>query len=403
MAKMFYSMEEVQEKLGCTEAQIKEYVQNGQLREFRDGSKILFKVDEVDSLVASSGGDAIPDADIDLGLDLDGSSIGLAGSSIGLAPEDSFTADATAAGDLEPLAGDDDDLLAGSEAINLDGSSIGLAPTESEAGMYGLNDASSEGSVNLDAQMAEDSKPTKDDTVVTTHGIDALEDNEADADADPLAQTKVSSPMQLDDEISLDPGSSGSGLLDLSREADDTSLGADILKDIYDEGIGDLGGDDEKAPMLEAVDDDDDDAEAIAEPIVEEESTDEFDSPVVMAGAVPGAGGPRAAAMQIYDRTSSAFGFMMFISFVMLVYMAFNVVAFASGTNPGILKIVNDNMMWVTVGAGVVALLFLVIGLVMSGGGGGGRPAKAKPAKKEKVSKKKEKKTKAKKVRKKKK
>ena len=398
MAKMFYSMEEVQEKLSCTEAQIKEYVQNGQLREFRDGSKILFKVDEVDSLAGSSAGDAIPDVDVDLGLELDGSSIGLAGSSIGLASEDSFTAEATAVGDVQPLDDDEDDLLAGSEAINLDGSSIGLAPTESEAGLYSTADASSDGSLSLEAKMGEETQPAKDDTVVTTHGIDALEDNEADADVDPLAQTKVSSPMQLDDEISLDPGSSGSGLLDLSREADDTSLGADILKDIYDEGIGDLGGDDDKAPMLEAVDDDDD-AEAIAEPIVEDDSSDEFNSPAAISPGMPGVGGPRAAAMQIYDSTSGAFGFMMLIAFVMLVYMAFNVVAFTSGTTPGILQIVNDNMMWVTIGAGVVALLFLVIGLVMAGGGGG---RSAKPAK-EKVAKKKEKKTKAKKTRKKKK
>ncbi|MCG8539306.1 MAG: helix-turn-helix domain-containing protein, partial [Clostridia bacterium] len=180
MAKMFYSTDEVQEKLGCTEDQIKDYVQNGQLREFRDGSKILFKVDEVDALSGSSAGaDEIPEADLDLALDLDGSSIGLAGSSIGLASEDSFTADAAASGEESPLAGDEEeDLLAGSEAVNLDGSSIGLAPTESEAG-YDLNDASSNESVSLEAQMAEDSKPAKDDTVVTTHGIDALEDNEA--------------------------------------------------------------------------------------------------------------------------------------------------------------------------------------------------------------------------------
>ena len=402
MAKMFYSMEEVQDKLGCTEDQIKEYVQEGKLREFRDGSKVLFKVDEVDGLaISSAGGGAIPEADVDLNLDLDGSSIGLAGSSIGLSPEDSFTADATAAGSIESLAGDaDDDLLAGSAAFDLDGSSIGLAPTESEAGTFGLGDATSDGLVNLDDQMNEDAPPAKDDTVVTSHGIDALEDNEADADADPLAQTKVTSsmPLDMDDEISLDPGSSGSGLLDLSREADDTSLGADILKDIYDDGISDLDGGEDKAPMLEAVDDD---ADAIAEPIVEDdEPAEEFDTPAAIPSAMPSAA--RVAAMQMYDRTSGAFGAMMVIAFIMLVYMSFNVIAFASGTTPGGLKIVNDNMQWVTIGTAVVALLFLVIGLVMAGGGGAGKPAKAKPAKKEKPGKKKEKKAKAKKPRKKK-
>ena len=54
MAKMFYNTEEVQEKLGCSADEIKDLVQQGRLREFRDGAKIMFRVSEVDKLVSSS-------------------------------------------------------------------------------------------------------------------------------------------------------------------------------------------------------------------------------------------------------------------------------------------------------------------------------------------------------------
>lgn len=51
--------------------------------------------------------------------------------------------------------------------------------------------------------------------------------------ADPAAQTQVSDAPAFSHEFGSDAGSSGSGLLDLTREADDTSLGADLLEDVY--------------------------------------------------------------------------------------------------------------------------------------------------------------------------
>ena len=46
----------------------------------------------------------------------------------------------------------------------------------------------------------------------------------------------------LDDDLSLETVGSGSGLLDLTRESDDTSLGAELLDEVYssDEGSGEL-------------------------------------------------------------------------------------------------------------------------------------------------------------------
>src|SRR5207249_6351079 len=48
--------------------------------------------------------------------------------------------------------------------------------------------------------------------------------------ADPSAQTNISSGVP--DQINLEGVGSGSGLLDLTRESDDTSLGAELLDEI---------------------------------------------------------------------------------------------------------------------------------------------------------------------------
>ncbi len=67
--------------------------------------------------------------------------------------------------------------------------------------------------------------------------------------ADAAEQTQVTDSPAFASEFAADSGSSGSGLLDLTREADDTSLGADLLDDVYGQdtvggqtGVGDSGG-----------------------------------------------------------------------------------------------------------------------------------------------------------------
>lgn len=66
-------------------------------------------------------------------------------------------------------------------------------------------------------------------------GISVFDAGEVDA-ADPLAQTQVTGPMIDDEELALESVGSGSGLLDLTRESDDTSLGAELLDEIYPGG-----------------------------------------------------------------------------------------------------------------------------------------------------------------------
>jgi hypothetical protein len=60
-------------------------------------------------------------------------------------------------------------------------------------------------------------------------GINVLGDSVAPAD--PMAQTAISG-GSMQDQISLEGTGSGSGLLDLTRESDDTSLGAELLDEI---------------------------------------------------------------------------------------------------------------------------------------------------------------------------
>ena len=54
MAGMFYSIKEVSEKLGKSEDEVRQIVKGGRLREFRDGPNLLFKVDEVNSLLSDT-------------------------------------------------------------------------------------------------------------------------------------------------------------------------------------------------------------------------------------------------------------------------------------------------------------------------------------------------------------
>ena len=54
MAGMFYSLQEVIEKMQATKERIDELVRDGRLREFRDGPNLLFKVDEVEALMADT-------------------------------------------------------------------------------------------------------------------------------------------------------------------------------------------------------------------------------------------------------------------------------------------------------------------------------------------------------------
>lgn len=157
MAKMFYTLEEAAQRLGKSEADVQSMAKRGEITEFRDGDRLIFKVDQIDLL---AGGD-------------DGEDLGDMSSMIPLADS---------------------------------GSGMGIS----------LSDTGSGAPVD-----------TKERT-----GISVFDAEELD-NADPSAVTQVSDGPALDD-IPLDSFGSGSGLMDLTRESDDTSLGADgLLDELY--------------------------------------------------------------------------------------------------------------------------------------------------------------------------
>ncbi len=227
MAKMYYTLEEALQKLGCGEKAVKDAVREGILREFRDAGKSNYKVDEIDKLEAS--GQLKPAAETDQpqpdasGVPLEladsespqpdlatGSSIGISDNGISLA--DSGTA-------------------AGGTAIGIsaEGSGIALAATGDD--MVSLDE---------DDAHADDGTAAgkgKDDTVVSSVGVSVFDEEDLDESADPLAKTVMSGTAGGTGLEGI--GSGGSGLLDLTRESDDTSLGAELLDEIYpgEEGV----------------------------------------------------------------------------------------------------------------------------------------------------------------------
>ena len=155
MAKMFYTMDEVCEKLGKTQDEITQMVSSGQIQEFRDRDRLMFKCEQIDLLAGDEDTGEVK-------LDLE-TGAGLSGSGLSLEDE----------------------------------SSIGLADSREGTGISVFD---------------------------TDHGLDESE------------QTQVG---DVDEELTLDAVGSGSGLLDLTRESDDTSLGAALLEEVYsgDENI----------------------------------------------------------------------------------------------------------------------------------------------------------------------
>jgi hypothetical protein len=201
MAKMFYTMDETKAALAKNEEEIKQYAREGRLREFRDGARLMFKADQVENLkgeLGTGGGDQI---DLDHGES--GAPIGLVDSGRSNTGSVISLSDSGAAGGVMPK---DDTSLAAD--LGLTGSLGGIpSPGKTSAGAGTF--AGKTG---------------------TATGITIFGGDDADR-ADPAAQTSISS-GSVHDQVALEGVGSGSGLLDLTRESDDTSLGAELLDEI---------------------------------------------------------------------------------------------------------------------------------------------------------------------------
>ena len=207
MAKMFYTLEEAKNVLGRGDEEIKQFARDGRLREFRDGPRLMFKADQVEQLRSelSSGGDHV-----DLGVSDSGGMIdlvdttGASGTSVTLSDTSGQgTAFGSRSGTGVGMKTKDDTALAAD--LGLSGTATGL-PSPGRPSGTGLSGSAGGSRAGINV-----------------FGTDDLPDI-----ADPSAQTSISSVNQ---EINLESVGSGSGLLDLSRARDDTSLGA-VLEEI---------------------------------------------------------------------------------------------------------------------------------------------------------------------------
>jgi hypothetical protein len=216
MAKMFYTLDETRASLGKSEEDIKQLTREGRLREFRDGPRLMFKADQVEQLKAELGGGTLDQ--VDLGPSDSGAPIGLvdsrgaSGSAVGISLSDNDATGMGMSGSGMHMQMKDDTALAGD--LGLSGS-VGGMPSPSRVG--GTMSGSGLAGSGLGGSVAG-----------TRGGINVFSADDSVEAADPSAQTAITP----QDQVNLEGVGSGSGLLDLTRESDDTSLGAELLDEI---------------------------------------------------------------------------------------------------------------------------------------------------------------------------
>jgi hypothetical protein len=333
MAGTFYSIQEVMEKLGKSEEQIKELVKGGKLREFRDGAKLLYKSIEIDSMVTDQEPVSQADSAVEFPPDESGQ--------ITLEPDDTDTSDASLGlGDTAP------EETAAEET----------AATDEGEKTAALTDIAALIDTGADADLGE---LTKADTSITSIGINVLtetDDGYALTD-DTLGETNLAESTDelstLGDDLNLDTAGSGSGLLDLSLQADDTSLGA-VLDDILpaadqgpDEGqIGEGEGESEGEGEVEKIFDQPEEAEV--PPAFEPASAIQYAAPAP-------------------DAVDNACGIAMFLPLIALIYAAVVVVATFKGIVPAALTRIEGIVWYIASGMAVTAVAIIGIAALVGG------------------------------------
>jgi len=351
MAGMFYSLQEAAEKLNKTEDQLKELVKQGKLREFRDGSNLLFKIGEVETLLSKT---TVTD------------------------PEKPPAPETPAA--EEPQPEQPTEQVAAAESRE---------PPEQEQVPEPEKEISL---VSETGAAASESGLTEADTAITGEGISVLGETDKDytitedmmaetvgATKAPGAtgQTPEPSLEEIEKDVNLDTFGSGSGLLDLSLQADDTSLGG-ILDEIYTaEGEGQEPAEPEPGTAADLT--------AEVEGMISEEEP-----------AAPQPAADVAAIAQPYaepepDVLSKTLVILLFLTLVALLYTAVVTIAGQRGVMPSILAAIQGVIWYIAIGAIVVAGLVIGAAFMLTGDFGKAlnKPAKPKKPKKAKKAKKK--------------
>jgi hypothetical protein len=324
MAKMFYTLDEAKVALGKNEEEIKQMAREGRLREFRDGPRLMFKADQVEQIKAEQSGSGT----VDLGSSDSGLAIGLvdsrpagsgpAGSGAGLTLSDSSAGHGSASGvNLK-----EDTALAAD--LGLSGS-VGGIPSPGRTGAGG----SALGLTGSQASRA---------------GVDVFQDNEVER-VDPMAQTSMAS---SEPSAGVEAVGSGSGLLDLTRESDDTSLGAELLDEIA------------PSPRLKSGD---------SAAGAKTGSTASGQAGIVDTRSVPSGGGAVSQA-PVYtikaDPWAPGMAGLALGAFATLLFAAFVLITGILGTgSPIVAEVADKHFMMVSVGALALPVVFFGIGMLL--------------------------------------
>ena len=162
-----------------------------------------------------------------------------------------------------------------------------------------------------------------------------------------MAKTQMAPSME--DQISLEPGGGGSGLLDLTRESDDTSLGAEILDHIDMEGsVGSSIG-----------------AEIITEQESYEPPQSQVGQPAVVEATDPGAGIFNGAIVGCCVLTLLVGGIMFAVTREVL---------------PGYLEVLMENMILMVAGGLVLLVIAAVVGWLFGKSASPKQPASQEPS-----------------------
>lgn len=333
MAKMFYTLDETKAALGKDEEEIKQLAREGRLREFRDGPRLMFKADQVENLRAELTG-AGPRDQVDLSAETTGpiglvDSKGASGSVISLA--DSGTRAGSSLG--IPFTQKDDTAL----AADISSGSLGGVPSPGKPG-------SGSGLAGSAAGRS---------------AINVFSPDEATAD--PSAQTNIQG--SIGDQVNLEGVGSGSGLLDLTRESDDTSLGAELLDEISPGGSSGarrgLTGVGQTGPGLTGIGG----ATGIG-------GTAVGGTAAGASGITPGVGRGRYGGTPIYvearDPQAPAFGAMALAAALFLLFTGFVLVSAVLGAKPDLIRFTEGQPTLYLAGAGILAaIVFWIVGLVV--------------------------------------
>lgn len=258
--KMYYTEEEATAALGITVDGLQELVRDQKLRAYDDGTKKMYKGEEVEALM---------------------------GPSVESAEQE-----------------------------------IELTPADTTADAISLADATNMGTT-----------AAKEDTIITAEGISIFDEEDLEIeDADPMAKTQIA--PSLEDQIAVEGVGSGSGLLDLTRESDDTSLGADLLDNI---------------------DSDEEVAEPFAQPVAPDQYAQQAEVAVTPAPVIEAA-----------DSSAGFFNGVLLGSFLLALVIGCVSLAVASGTVPGYVKTLESNTLYLLIGGLVVAVICGVLGMVLS-------------------------------------